>query len=133
MNLKKILILVCLLSSKLYSQCNVTNITGDYVVNSSIILSGTYNVTGRFIVPSGVSIFVSKYSSNSCGKLEINARTIIIHGTINADDAGNVGGSGGSGGVLVTSSTGDELSLTSCSNKDNTGQVTIAGGFAGVV
>ncbi|MES2133925.1 MAG: T9SS type A sorting domain-containing protein [Bacteroidota bacterium] len=114
------------------AQCGTTNIAGDYIVNSSIILSGTYSVTGRFVVPSNVTVFVNKYSSNGCGKLTIYCKTAVIQGTINADDAGYTGGTGGLPGTSVTSLTGDIVSLTACSNKDNTGQVTIQGGLQGI-
>lgn len=120
-----------LVFGKLGAQCTVTTITGDYTVASSIILSGTYSITGKFVVPNGVTVFVNKYSSNTCGKLEIYAKSAIIHGQINADDAGYTGGLAGAGGTSVTSITGDELSLTGCTNKDNTGKVTIEGGRAG--
>lgn len=113
------------------AQCTSTTITGDYIVSSSIILSGTYTVSGRFVIPAGVTVFVGKYSATGCGKLEINAASVIIQGTVNADDAGYTGGLGGAGGVNVTSLTGDIVSLTGCSNKDNTGQVTIEGGKQG--
>jgi len=122
-------LILCL--GKLSAQCTVTNIAGDFTVSSSIILSGTYSVSGKFVVPTGVTVFVNKYSSNSCGKLEIYAASAIIHGQINADDAGYVGGLGGVGGTSVTSITGDQVSLTGCSNKDNTGQVTVEGGKSG--
>jgi hypothetical protein len=114
------------------SQCTVTTVPGDYTVTSSIILSGTYSVTGRFVVPPNVTVFVNKYSANSCGKLIIYCKSAIIQGTINADDAGYTGGTGGLAGSNVTSLTGDIISLTGCSNKDNTGQVTVQGGQQGL-
>jgi hypothetical protein len=92
-------------STFLNAQCGTTNITGDYLVSSSIILSGTYNITGKFIVPAGVTVFVNKYSTGACGTLEINAASAIIHGTINADDGGYTGGTGGLAGTNVTSLT----------------------------
>jgi hypothetical protein len=110
------------------SQCTVTAVPGDYTVTSSIILSGTYSVTGRFVVPPNVTVFVNKYSAGNCGKLTIYCKSAIIQGTINADDAGYTGGTGGLAGSTVTSLTGDIVSLTACSNKDNTGQVTVQGG-----
>lgn len=129
------LILLCCLFIKIstfFSQCTVTTISGDFNVSSSIILSGTYSVSGKFIVPAGVTVFVNKYSSNSCGKLEIYAQSAVINGVINADDAGYTGGLGGAGGSSVTSITGDQVSLTGCNNKDNTGQVTVEGGKQGL-
>jgi len=135
MNLKSTIVaVICILFLKptnSNAQCTVTTISGDFNVTSSIILSGTYSVTGKFFVPAGVTVFVNKFSSNSCGKLEIYAKTAVINGVINADDAGYVGGLGGVGGTSVTSITGDQVSLTGCSNKDNTGQVTIEGGKQG--
>ena len=126
---------ICLIVFKTnftYSQCAVTNVPGDFTITSSIILSGTYSITGKFVVPTGVTVFVNKHSSNSCGKLIIYAKSAIINGLINADDAGYAGGLGGVGGTSVTSITGDQISLTGCSNKDNTGQVTVEGGKQGV-
>ncbi len=129
----KIFTLCLLIAAKCcWSQCTLTAINGDYVVSSSIILSGTYNVSGRFIIPSGITVFVNKYANNTCGKLEINAKTVIVNGTIDANDAGQTGGIGGVGGSSVTSLTGDQVSLTSCNNKDNTGQITLEGGKAGL-
>ncbi len=113
------------------SQCTVTTISGDYTVASSIILSGTYSVTGKFVIPQGVTVFVNKYATNSCGKLEIYAKSAIINGVINADDAGYTGGLGGVAGTSVTSITGDAVALTACNNKDNTGQVTVEAGKGG--
>lgn len=115
-------------TSLLKSQCTVTAVPGDYTVTSSIILSGTYSVTGRFVVPPNVTVFVNKYSAGNCGKLTIYCKSAVIQGTINADDAGYPGGTGGLAGSTVTSLTGDIVSLTACSNKDNTGQVTVQGG-----
>lgn len=122
-----------LFSIYLYPQCTINNVTGDLIISSNIIMTGTYNVTGKFVVPAGITVFVQAFSSNSCGKLVINAQKIFIYGTINANNAGYVGGSGGIGGSNVTSITGDILSLTGCNNKDNAGHVVVEGGKQGSV
>jgi len=114
-----------------FSQCVPTTIAGDLTVSSSMILSGTYSVNGTFHVPSGVTIFVNKFSSGACGKFEVYAKKIIIDGTINADDAGYIGGNGGAGGTAVNSITSDATAINTCSNKDNTGHVTVDGGKKG--
>ena len=116
-----------------YSQCTVNNVTGDLIISSNIIMTGTYNVSGKFVIPNGINVIVQSYSSNSCGKLVINAQNIYVYGTIVANAAGYTGGAGGSGGIGVTSLTGDSISLTGCNNKDNTGNVTVEGGKHGLV
>ncbi|MBS1634368.1 MAG: T9SS type A sorting domain-containing protein [Bacteroidetes bacterium] len=113
------------------AQCSTTNISGDYTVNADIILSGTYNISGTFKIPANVTVYVKPFSSGGCGKLEINAQKIIIIGAINGDYSGNTGGSGGLGGSAVTSLTGDNTAINTCSNKDNTGVVMVEGGKFG--
>jgi hypothetical protein len=115
----------------LNAQCLTTNVAGDFIVNSSIILSGTYNVSGTFKVSSFVTVYVKGYSAGSCGKLIINAQKIIIDGTIDGNYAGNVGGVGGLGGNIVSSLTGDQVAINTCSNKDNVGVVVVEGGQFG--
>ena len=114
--LRNILICFLFLSGILvYSQCITTNITGDLIVSTNQSLEGTYNITGLFKVNAGIKVTVTPYSSNSCGELVINAQTIEIEGTIDADGAGNTGGNGGSsqsGGVNTTY-------LSNCADKDN--------------
>lgn len=131
--LKYPLLLLTLTICKVISaQCPpVTTISGNLTVSSSMILSGTYSVSGTFQIPSGVTVFVGKYSSGACGKFEVFAKKIIVDGVINADDAGYLGGNGGAGGNLATSLTGDAVSITTCSNKDNTGHVSVEGGKQG--
>ncbi|MEO6303360.1 MAG: hypothetical protein ABIP51_09305, partial [Bacteroidia bacterium] len=116
-----------------YPQCTINNITGDLIISSNIIMTGTYNVTGKFVIPNGITVFVQPYSSSNCGKLVINAQNVYINGIINANASGYLGGTGGAGGFSVTSLTGDASSLSSCSNKDNTGQATVEGGKQGLV
>lgn len=115
------------------AQCTTTNITGDFIISSGIILSGTYNVSGTFKVNPFVTVYVKGYGSGNCGKLIINAQKIIVEGTIDGNYSGNVGGSGGSGGIAVTSLTGDQAAINTCSNKDNSGVVVIEGGKFGTI
>lgn len=116
---------------EIQAQCATTNITGDFVVNSSIILSGTYNVSGTFKVMPFVTVYVKSYSSGGCGKLIINAQKIVVDGTIDGNYAGNIGGAGGLGGNIVSSLTGDQTAINTCSNKDNTGIIVVEGGKFG--
>lgn len=116
----------------IFPQCTVNNITGDLIVSSNVIMTGTYNVSGKFVVPNGITVFVQAYNSGNCGKLVINAQNIYINGSINANASGYAGGLGGAGGSSVTSITGDAVALTGCNNKDNTGHVSVEGGKQGV-
>jgi hypothetical protein len=124
--------LLFIFSIDAHSQCTVNNISGDLIIGSNIIMTGTYNVTGKFVIQNGISVFVQGYSSGNCGKLVINAQNIYIHGSILGNTSGFPGGSGGVGGFSVTSITGDAVSLTGCNNKDNTGHVTVEGGKQGL-
>lgn len=118
--------------SNMKAQCITTNVPGDFIVNSSIILSGTYNVSGTFRVAPFVTVYVKAYSSGSCGQLVINAQKIVIEGTIDGNYSGNTGGAGGAGGSIVSSLTGDQTAINTCSNKDNTGIVVVEGGKYGI-
>lgn len=118
-------------SSQVDAQCDTTYVTGNMILSNSTFLSGVYYITGTFKVNTGATVFVQKYSVNQCGKLEIHATSIFVEGTINGDYAGFPGGIGGAPGQTVSSLTGDNLSLTSCSNKDNTGIVQLEGGVFG--
>ena len=98
--LNKILLSISLFLTiyKSQAQCVTTNVPGDFIINSSIILSGTYNVSGTFKVAPFVTVYVKGYSSGGCGKLIINAQKIVVEGTIDGNYAGNFGGTGGLGG-----------------------------------
>lgn len=119
-------------ASYVFPQCTINNVSGDLVIGSNIIMTGTYNVSGKFVIPAGISVFVQPYSSGNCGKLVINAQKIYVYGSILGNTAGYAGGGGGVGGFSVTSITGDAVSLTTCNNKDNTGHVTVEGGKQGL-
>lgn len=115
------------------AQCTTTTVNGDLVLSSDMFLSGTYVVSGTFHILPGVTAYVQPYAFGGCGTVEIQATKIIIEGTIDGDNAGYSGGAGGAGAVLVTSLTGDIVALNTCSNADNTGQVTVEGGKGGLV
>ena len=131
--LNKFLLLSVFLLSKhhIQAQCTTTNVSGDFIINSSIILSGTYNVSGTFKVAPFVTVYVKSFASGSCGKLIINAQKINIEGTIDGNYAGNIGGTGGLGGNIVSSLTGDQTAINTCSNKDNNGIIVVEGGKFG--
>lgn len=131
--LNKFLFSIALLFTihKYQAQCGITNVPGDFIISSNIILSGTYNVSGTFKVAPFITVYVKGYSSGGCGKLIINAQKIIIEGTIDGNYAGNVGGTGGLGGNIVSSLTGDQTAINTCSNKDNTGIIVVEGGKFG--
>lgn len=112
-------------------QCDTTQINGDLIVSSDIIMSGTYIVSGTFRVDAGATIFVEAYSNNGCGQIYVEAVKVDVQGNINADYAGYPGGNPGQGATTVNSVTGDQSALTGCHNKDNAGQITLAGGLAG--
>lgn len=114
-----------------FAQCTTTNMSTDLTVSSSTFMSGIFNITGDFHVPAGVTVFVQSYENGGCGKLEIHADNILIEGTINGDFSGFDGGNGGAPGTAVTSLTGDGTAINDCSNKDNTGQVTLEPGQSG--
>lgn len=119
------------LSFDAVAQCDTTVLNTGLTVSSSTFMSGVYYISGDFVVPQGVTVFVQSYELGSCGVLEIHAENIHIAGTINGDYAGYTGGTGGAPGSDVTSLTGDVIAINDCSNKDNTGQLTLQGGQAG--
>lgn len=119
------------LSTGAFAQCDTTQIGNDLTVSSSTFMSGVYYIYGDFIVPQGITVFVQGYENGQCGILEIHAERIVIAGAINGDYAGFTGGTGGAPGNDVTSLTGDVIAINDCSNKDNTGQVTLQGGQTG--
>jgi len=114
------------------SQCDSISIGSNYTISADQQMSGTYVILGDFTLEVGTTIFVTPYATNSCGELKIYANRIFIYGTINGDFAGYDGGAGGLRGSLVTSSTGNELSLTECNSSDNAGDITLQNGFAGM-
>jgi hypothetical protein len=129
----KMLLGFCLVFAQAVSaQCDTTDISGNMIVSSSTFMSGVYRITGKFQVNAGTTVFVQPHSTNSCGSLEIIASEIVIDGTINGDYAGYSGGTGGGPGQNVTSLTGDQTAINSCSNKDNTGLVQLSGGASGL-
>ena len=116
---------------RVLGQCDSVNISGDLIVSSSTLMSGTYVVSGDFVLQSGSTIYITSFTSNSCGKLKIYANNITIDGVIDGNFAGYPGGTGGEGGVLVTSITGHQVALTSCTDTGNYGKVNVEGGKAG--
>jgi hypothetical protein len=132
-NMKKIYCTVAGLLSfaGVYAQCDTTVINGNLIQDSDILMGGVYQVNGTFHLKPGTTIYVEPYSFGSCGKLVIIATKILVEGTINGDYAGYTGGTGGNGGSVISSLTGDITAINDCSNKDNSGQVTLEGGFAG--
>lgn len=116
-----------------YSQCDTTHVTGNLTISTSDFMSGVYYVDGNFKINSGVTVYVTPFTSGGCGKLEIHANNITVNGDINGDYAGHPGGVLGNGGTVVSSLTGNEASLTSCNNKDNAGVVAVEGGKAGLI
>ena len=114
-------------ANKSYSQCGTIPVVGDLIISSDQQLSGIWNITGLFQVDAGVTLTVTPYSTNGCGELIINAASINIQGTINADLAGFTGGNGGSGATTGTNTT----YLANCDDKDNCYTVTVSGGTQG--
>lgn len=133
--MKKGLLLITyfLINQIAQSQCDSLNYAGNYTINSDQVLSGTLVVGGTFKVSSGATLFITSFSQNGCGELKVYANNIIIEGTIDGNYSGYSGGSGGIGGTLVTSTSGDELSLTQCNDPDNTGNITVQFGASGMV
>ncbi len=119
------------LASQSFSQCDSINIGANYTISADQQMSGTFVISGDFTLESGATLYVTPYSSNSCGQLKIYANRIFIYGNINGDLAGYEGGTGGLQGTIVSSPTGNELSLTECNSSDNTGDIILEGGFAG--
>jgi len=119
------------ISCGIHAQCDTTIVPGDLTISAPQFLSGTIIVNGSFHVLSGVTVYVEPFSAGSCGKLEIQAQNIFIDGSIDGNNAGYPGGNPGLGGSTVNSLTGDQNGLTNCSNKDNSGQITVDGGYGG--
>ena len=120
-----------MLTSSSFAQCDSVTINSDMMISSDQLMSGTYVIQGDFTIPSGVTVFVSPYSSGGCGELKIYANNITINGTINGDYAGFSGGDGGFKGQSVGSITGHAASLTTCSDTGTEGHINIEGGQAG--
>lgn len=125
------IVVTFLLTFQSQAQCDTTYLSSTMNITMDQIMSGVYIIDGDFIVDQGVTVYVQSFSFGDCGTLEIQADNIKIHGTINGDYAGYSGGTGGQPGSQVNSITGDAGSLTSCSNKDNPGQVEVEGGLPG--
>lgn len=101
------------LSLSIFAQCPTQNIAGNFTATNGQILAGTYNITGIFYIPLGVTVFVEPYSVNTCGFLEINADSIRIEGTLSAVGAGFEGGTGGLAGFCTDSIRFQDCSLNS--------------------
>lgn len=114
----------------LWGQCPATpqNITGNFVPTNGQILAGTYNVSGIFHVPLGVTVFVEDYDVNGCGQLIVYADSMRIEGTISALGAGYAGGIGGAKGFCQDSVRFQDCSLAAqCMGIDP-----VTGGAAGL-
>lgn len=70
------------------------NYTGNVTIASNVTLGGVYNITGNFVINTGVTVTAAQ----GC-VLTINATNITVNGTINANGAGNIGGTGGARGA----------------------------------
>ena len=114
------------------SQCDSTIVSNDWTVSSDALIGGIYVVEGTFTLQSGVTVYVTPYTSNGCGSLKIYADQIIILGNINGDYAGYPGGTGGLGAQLVSSITGHQAAISSCTDESNQGKITVEGGKAGI-
>lgn len=115
------------------AQCDSVEVTGDFTISNDMLLSGIYVVSGDFTIESGNTVYITPYSSNSCGELKIYAQSITIEGTINGDFAGYNGGEGGLKGLTVNSATGHTNALTSCTDEGTEGHISIEGGMPGQV
>lgn len=113
------------------AQCDSVQVVNDMIVSSDMLLSGTYVIDGTFTIQSGVTVFVTPYTTNGCGELKIYADQIIINGSISGDYAGYAGGTGGFKGQSVSSITGHAPSLTTCGDSGTEGHINIEGGMAG--
>jgi len=132
MRKKMFLVLTTLFSTiAAKAQCDTTTITGNLTISTDMFLSGTLNVSGTFQINAGVTVYVMPYGVDNCGQLIVKAQEINILGNINGDYAGYPGGQPGFGGTIVSSLTGDITAIDNCSNKDNTGQVTVQSGQGG--
>ena len=112
------------LVSLCFAQCITTNITGDLIISADQSMEGTYHITGKFKINTGINVTVIPHSINSCGELVINANDIEVLGTIDANGSGHVGGAGGDG---QTSGINTSY-LSSCANKDNCLAIQVYGG-----
>lgn len=104
--MKKVFNLVFLLAmvfqtGKLLAQCGPTDHNGaDWIISSSTTIGGEHVNIGTFMVNAGITVTVD----SNCHFLEINADTIMIYGTIDADEVGETGGAGGAGGPYANGS-----------------------------
>ncbi len=120
-------------TNPIFSQCQDIQLNADFVASDGDILGGNYQINGNFTIPAGVTISIRPHSADGCGTLHVRANSIFIYGTINGDFAGYQGGNGAAGAEAVSSPTGNAASLTSCSNKDRSGHIIIAGATPGAI
>jgi len=86
---------------QVYAQCPPTDHGGaDLIISSNDTLGGEHTNIGKFMVASGVSLFVDPL----CKFLSVEADTIIVSGMINGNFAGETGGNGGAGGAWANGS-----------------------------
>jgi hypothetical protein len=130
--IKRLLLFFAFLAGQANAQCDSVAVNNDLVVSSDALMAGIYVVNGTFTVQAGVTIYVTPFSSNSCGALKIYADNIEILGNINGDYAGYPGGNGGNAGSIVSSLTGHVTALDACTGTGNTGNVSVEGGKAGM-
>lgn len=84
-----------------HSQCGPTDHGGaDWIISASTTIGGTHTNVGKFQIEIGVTVTVD----SACRYLEVQADTIVVYGTINADGKGDVGGAGGAGGTYANGS-----------------------------
>ncbi|HOR60378.1 MAG TPA: hypothetical protein PK124_03935, partial [Bacteroidales bacterium] len=78
------------------STCGTVDHYGqDWTIATSMTLQGNHINVGAFTINSGVTVTVDP----SCHYFNVEATSINIAGTINANGAGDIGGSGGGGGA----------------------------------
>ena len=103
--------------------CGTTNHGGDnFAISSNTSLGGIHTNINTFRVNSGVTVTVA----GVCNSLTIEANTIEIYGTIDANGAGAGGGGGGSGGNYSFGYSGSSSHIVS-----GAGQGGLAGGHTG--
>jgi len=107
--------------------CAPLSVSGDLTITSNMLFGGTIDVSGDFIVNSGVTVTVPQ----GC-PLVVNATNIIINGVINANGAGRTGGNGGSGGNAYANC-GNESNNSYTGGLGNGGGAAPGGGGAGGV
>ena len=100
----------------------------NWVITTNQELSGKHINVNDFNIALGVTVTIKKFDGTKCGLLDVNAKSINIFGTLNANGSGYGGGGGGGGGAAGVQASG---TLNVGASGGNAGVGAIAGATGG--